>query len=121
MLDKWVLYGSGFSGTLGYSNLFDLEVLMDDKYKKRNRAKNALCWFFIVVVIVIIVLSLYFNAAAEDKKEHYLPIVVDINGPTPAPTACPGYFDKGYCEPTPTPHTICLPHPCWWPTPTPGE
>lgn len=32
--------------------------------------------------------------------------------PTPAPTACPGWFENGVCDPTPTPHLICIPDGC---------
>ena len=68
------------------------------------------------LLILALAVLVYFVDASESHAT-YLPLVLDTGGelhedpcppPTMAPTACPGYFETGVCDPTPTPFVITI-------------
>src|SRR3990167_6578092 len=87
------------------------------------------------LLILALAVLVYFVDASE-SHEVFLPLVLDTGGelpedpcpapwqvgegclppavtpypptPTMAPTACPGYFENGVCDPTPTPFVITI-------------
>ncbi len=98
--------------------------------------KNRLFRIFIFVmalafVFIVLWTSAFYTAGAQGTEDRvYLPLVFRSlttpdtrwgDTPTPAPTMCPGFWDNGVCDPTPTPYVICFgpgTEPCPTPIPT---
>jgi len=98
--------------------------------------RYALLGFIVGILLILAIAVCAYIVDASESHATWLPLVLDTGGelhedpcppawqvgggclppavtpypptPTMAPTVCPGYFETGVCDPTPTPFVITI-------------